>query len=82
MEVAIPCREGEDNPEGNHEQEEAEPSVTRDLAATPKENGVEGGAVNHPQRTRRPPPLFGLKILSLAAIWISPSQAVSRATSS
>ena len=54
MEVAILYREGEDNPEGIHEQEEAEPSVTRDLAPTAEENGVEGGTVNRPQCTRRP----------------------------
>ena len=54
IEVAPPFQEREDNPENSHEQAEAEPSVTRDLTPTPLDSGVEGGAVDRPQRVRRP----------------------------
>ena len=57
--VALPPQEIEDNPDANHEQEEAEPSVTRDPAPIPLDSGVEGGAVERPQRVRRPPAWFG-----------------------
>ena len=42
----MPSQEIEDNPDANHEQEEAEPSVTRDPAPTPLDSGVEGGPWN------------------------------------
>ena len=58
VEVALSSQKREDNPEVNHEQEEAEPSVTRDLTPTPLNSGVEGGAVERSQRVRRPPAWF------------------------
>ena len=59
VEVALPCQEREDNLDAKHEQEEAEPSVTRDLIPTPLDSGVEGGVMDRPQRVRRPPAWFG-----------------------
>ena len=58
IEVAPPCQERGGDPEIIHEQEEAEPSETRDLPTISLDDGVEGGAVDRPQRARRP--LHGL----------------------
>ena len=55
IEVATPSREREDNLEESHEHEEAEPCEPRDLSPTPLVNEEEGGAVDRPQRVRRPP---------------------------
>ena len=57
VEVALPSQEREDDPEQIVEQEEAEPNVPRDLTPTPLDDGMEGRAVDRPQRTRHP--LFG-----------------------
>ena len=58
MEVVLLYQEREGNPGEIHEQEEAEPSVTRGLAPTPLESGVKRGTVDRPQRVRRPPAWF------------------------
>ena len=56
-----PSQEREDNLEESHEHKEAEPYEPRDLTPTPLDNEVEGGAVDRPQRVRRP--LHGYKTL-------------------
>ena len=61
IEVATPSQEREDNLDESHEHEGAELCEPRDLTPTPLDNGVEGGAVDRPQRARRP--LHGYKTL-------------------
>ena len=55
IEVALPSPEREDNLDESHEHEGAEPCEPRDLTPTPLDKEVEGGAVERPQRARRPP---------------------------
>ena len=43
VKVVPPSQEIEDNPDTNHEQEGAEPSVTRDLTPALLDSGVGGG---------------------------------------
>ena len=59
VKAALLSQEREDDSEQIVKQEEAEPSVPRDLTPTPLDDEVKGGAVDRPQRTRRPPIWFG-----------------------
>ena len=80
VEVVVPYQEEENRPEEVHRQEEAQPSITCDLASNSRKKEVEEGAVNRPQGTK--PPLLGLEISLLGTIWISPLQAASQVTRS
>ena len=46
--VALPSQEIGDNPDADYEQEEAEPSVTRDPAPIPLDHEMEGGGRGTP----------------------------------